>query len=816
VIGEQKSIIQAHLRFARWRLVTGGFMTILDCSIQFRRARLTAIAFSATVLISTYLSTSAHAQVAGCLFDVSRDVVASQTPRPPNFATDGVLITRFALGLRGPALYDTLTRDTNRFVGEGNIGTALASHDVDGDGVFTTDDATIIARYIAGFRDDALVAGLQPNAAAIRRTGLLLTTHMNNGCPQPVVTATLRKHAARLLQQGTYGATLAEIDDVARLGGDANAITSAWLTQQFGKTRSLYGDYAARIIAENKTPAFDWRCSGANKDWGCAYAANTPVFYKFAMEGQDQLRQRVTNALWQTLVVSIANNTILDSGVGLADYWDMISANVFAGNTTDANGAAAGNFRKILKDMTLHPAMGIYLDMLASTKEVANENYARELLQLFSVGTVMLNLNGTPILTGGKTTPSYDESVVQGFAKALTGWHFNNADAEAKLDRYKAWHFYYPPVRDYRKPMTPWSLRRCPQNGRWPPGTADNAPDTNQPAPCYSYCNITIAACSLDVPHNTTDTKKLLQYTPPSGVTIKTTLPAGQSIERDLEDTIDNVFYHPNVGPFISRQLIQRLITSNPTPGYVSRVAAKFNNNGSGIRGDMKAVISQIFLDAEARDVNIAAKNWFGKMREPVNKLVHLHRAFGAKETVEGFYEIWDTSTPETLGQAAMRPPSVFNYYSPDFGPSGPLTYSTTRPLENATFGVRSDEPLLGPEFEITNTSTIAGFSDFWNWGVYGGFRRDFEGNGQSRNLRWTTNYSPYLTGAGALADNPTALIDELDLLLTAGNLKPAFKSKLVDMANGITRANVTEQREQRLQAVMWQIVNSADYAIQR
>jgi uncharacterized protein (DUF1800 family) len=791
--------------------------------------------FVACLSLSSFaLSQSVSAQASNCNFDVSRDVVTIPTPRTPSAALDGVLLTRFALGLRGPALYDNLSTEPNRFVGEGNIGVLNGQFDLDGDGVFTQSDATIAARYIAGFRNDALTNGVTFNAAATRKTGAAVTPHINAGCPLPNAnaTATMQKHAARLLQQGTYGATLSEINRVATLGGDPTAMTNAWLAEQFNETtspRSLYANYAQQLADQNKTAAYDWRCGPGDtfqKASGCLYSVNTPVFYRFAMEGRDQLRQRSTNALWQTLVVSIANNVVLDAGVGLPDYWDMISENIFA-----APNGTKGSFHKILNDMTLHPAMGIYLDMLGSTREVPNENYPRELLQLFSVGTVMLNLDGSVQKDGqGKPIPTYNEDVVKGFSKALTGWQFNNADS----DPTKPWKFYYPD-RNWRDAMTPWTLRRCPQNGRWPPGTADDAPNQNQPAPCYSYCNIELAACSFDPPHNR-EAKTLLQYSGAPNSTIAANpapaYPANQDHRLaavrdnvraaaidDLNKVIDNVFFHPNIGPFISRQLIQRLVTSNPTPGYISRVAAKFNNNGSGVRGDMKAVVTQIFLDSEARDVGIASKNWFGKMREPVNKFVHLHRAFNARETSEGFYDIWDTSGPETLGQAAMKPPSVFNFYSPDFGPSGPLAYTQVRPVSD--LGARASEPMLAPEFEITTTSTISGFGDFWNWGVFGGFRRDF---GSGRVFQWTTDYSRYITGASSLAENPQAMVDELDLLLTAGNLKPAFKAQLVDMATKIVRflpPNYTSpddagRRRDRLAAVMWQIVNSADYAIQR
>jgi hypothetical protein len=446
------------------------------------------------------------------------------------------------------------------------------------------------------------------------------------------------------------------------------------------------------------------------------------------------------------------------------------------------------------------------------------------------VGTVMLNQDGSPQLSGGKTIPTYDEDVVKGFSKALTGWHWSgltndNSMYDTVEQYWRAWWFYYPPNRDSTVAMEPWAMRRCPQDGRWPAGSTT------------SYCNIENATQSFPPPHNR-ESKKLLQYSGAPYATLPAnpapSYPANKNhtdqdvrdnvraaARDDLEKAIDNVFYHPNVGPFISRQLIQRLVTSNPTPGYVSRVAAKFNNNGSGIRGDMREVIKAIYLDNEARDIGITGKPWFGKLREPVVKFVHLHRAFGASSidvsdgSYVGFYDIWDTSGSDTLGQSAMKPPSVFNYYSPDFGPAGPATYPQIRPAND--LGARSREPLYAPEFEITSTSTIAGFSDFWGWGVYRGFSPGYYiGPTLVKTLRWRPDHSRYITGAGALADNPQAMVDELDLVLAAGNLKPAFKANLVAMANGITRGNVDEQREQRFQSVYWQIVNSADYAIQR
>ena len=556
-----------------------------------------------------------------------------------------------------------------------------------------------------------------------------------------------RKDAARLLQQGTWGATLVEISRVADLGA------AAWLEEQFATPATSYTAYAQWNIDQNRLGAHG--CD--DPDGGCGWQVNRPMFYKQAFEGPDGLRQRVANALLQIMVISIANNRIGDAGTAMANYLDMLGEQSF------------GSFRTLLRNVTLHPGMGVYLDMLGSSLEVPNENYARELLQLFSIGTVMLNADGTPQRDGqGKEIPTYDEDTVKGFAKAFTGWHF------ADQDMTKSWKFYWPDEK-WGAQMKPWTARRCPQDGRWPAGSTT------------TWCNLNDATKSFPPPHDT-GTKKLLQY---AGAPFAN-LPAGQTPQQDIENAVDNIFNHPNVGPFISKQLIQRLVTSNPTPAYVQRVAAVFANNGAGVRGDMRAVVRAILLDNEARSPTVAAGNAFGKLREPMWKFIHLHRAFNGRTT--GYYDIWDVSDPAYVGQAPVSAPSVFNYYGRDYSPGGPL----------------GQAGLVGPEFELATASSVTGFADFTNWGVVGGF-----GSGDAST--WIKpNYDRYLVGANALADRPQAMVDELDLLLTAGNLKPAFKASLVTALNGVTRGVAADQRKDRFRIALWQIIHSAEYAVQR
>jgi uncharacterized protein (DUF1800 family) len=563
-----------------------------------------------------------------------------------------------------------------------------------------------------------------------------------------------RMEAARLLQQGTWGATLEEITRVANLG------TEAWLAEQFALPSASYTAYAEQLMAENKQGANN--CPAMGQKFGCPWNVNWPAFYKQAFEGRDQLRQRVANALSQIMVVSLANNRLKDAGTAIPSYLDMLGRHAF------------GNFRDLLKDVTLHPAMGVYLDMLGSSYEVPNENYARELLQLFSIGTVMLGEDGSETKDAqGKAIPTYDEDVVLGFSKAFTGWHFADQD----MDRPSK--FYWPDAK-WALPMKPWTGRRCPQNGRWPP-----PPDR----PVFQ-CDPKDTFRSWAPPHDT-GVKKLLQY---AGAPYET-LPAGQTPEEDVENAIDNVFRHPNVGPFIVKQLIQRLVTSNPTPGYVRRVVAVFNDNGKGVRGDMKAVVRAILVDTEARSAEVAAGDTFGKLREPVAMFLQLHRAFGAR-SISGYYNVFDVSDPDQLGQAPLKAPSVFNFYDRDFAPAGPVGMAG----------------LVAPEFDMTTTATVAGFSNFSNRGVFEGYAR----YGKNA-VNWIRpNYDRYLTGARAPTDDPRALVNELDLLLTAGNLKAGFKDRLVAVLGGVNRPAPDEQRWERMRIALWQIVHSPEYAVQR
>ena len=522
--------------------------------------------------------------------------------------------------------------------------------------------------------------------------------------PLPSGTPTLRD-ASRFLTQATFGPKYADITAMQTRGYDG------WLNDQFALAQTAHLAYLDATIG-TRTEYYQQEMMES--------------FWKQAVTAQDQLRQRVVFALQQILVVSFKSN--LDSEpFAMAGYLDLLGKNAF------------GNFRQLLEDVTLSPAMGRYLDHLQNDKEDLatgrnpNENYAREILQLFSVGlyklhpdgTLMLDANGLPIAT-------YDNDTVKGFAHVFTGWSYG----------------WFP------KTEQNWLYPNA-----WRNGTA--------------YWRVPMQVWPN---HHSTLQKKLL-----NGVT----LPANQTPEKDLKDALDNIFNHPNVGPFIARQLIQRMVTSNPSPAYVYRIAQKFNNNGSGVRGDMKAVIRAILTDYEARSLDMLTNQGFGKMREPVVRFAHLLRVGNYTCTCGTFPIYWMDSPESAIGQNPLRSQTVFNFFEP--------TYS--HPGHIASAGLHS------PEFQLTNETSVIGISDFFHYVVRDGFRWE-----QSKPL--IPNYSELAT----LAGNPAQLVDRLDLMMTTGGMSSTLKTKLV---SELTRMSASEPVK-RVTMALHLILTSPDYVIQK
>ncbi len=429
--------------------------------------------------------------------------------------------------------------------------------------------------------------------------------------PPPPPPAITKLQAYALLNQATFGATEAEAQRLVGLG-DSTTAYGRWIDEQLQRPASLQLPQVQAAYAALSQPVQN--IGQLNRD-------RVDAWFRNVVNGPDQLRQRVAFALSEVMVVS-QQSVLQNYPFALADYYDVLARNAF------------GNFRALMEAVTLHPAMGLYLSMLGNRKpDVANnirpdENYARELLQLFTVGLVQLNPDGTAQIDGqGQEVPTYDQSVIEGFAHVYTGWNWAGAAS--------------------------FGLAR--------PTLA------NQVQPMQAYAN-----------QHDTGAKKVLSYPGAALVGIPSRSPANPA--ADLQDALDNIFNHPNVGPFIARRLIQRLVASNPSPAYVQRVAGVFANDGSGQRGNLGAVVRALLLDPEAR--NPPAGDAAGKLKEPLLRMTQLWRAYGARSE-SGRFDVQTLAF--VAGQGPLQAQSVFNFFSPFHSPPGEI----------------ADQGLVAPELQI-------------------------------------------------------------------------------------------------------------------
>lgn len=460
--------------------------------------------------------------------------------------------------------------------------------------------------------------------------------------PPPPVTS---QQAARFLSQSTMGATKADIDRVRSLG------YAAWLDDQFARPRA--------------TSHWDWLTARGYADPANINSENgfNNTMWRQLIASEDQLRQRVGMALLDILVVSIGGLNTNWRAFAAAAYVDILWDNAF------------GNYRTLLERVSLSTAMGLYLTFLGNRKanpatgSSPDENYAREIMQLFSIGLVRLNNDGTAQSGAAET---YTQDDVSGLARVFTGFTYASSDSST-------------PAR-HQQPMS---------------NTASN---------------------------HETGVKNFLG----------SSVPAGTDGLTSLRQALDIIFAHPNVPPFIAKQLIQRLVTSNPSPGYVSRIASVFANNGSGTRGDLRAVVRAILLDSEARDDSVAQGLGFGKLRTPINRLTAWARGFGATSPSD-VWAIGDTSSSANrLAQSPGRAPSVFNFFRPGYTPP------------NTAISAGS---LVGPEFQITTEPSVVAYVNYMQGLVS-------NGTGDVR-----ADYSALLP----LATNAQNLVDEVNLILGAG-----------------------------------------------
>ena len=497
------------------------------------------------------------------------------------------------------------------------------------------------------------------------------------------------------------GASHAQIDHVVALG------YAAWLDEQFALPSS--------------GTRWDWLVAQGYRD--IAHKNDQAGFDAAAwsklLSAPDTLRQRMTLALSEIFVTAI--DGLAGGGwrqFAAAAYLDLLEANAF------------GSHRPLLQQISLNAAMGEFLTFRGSAKgnlgsgALPDENYARESMQLFTIGLVQLNLDGTAQLTAGKTADTYGQDDITGLARVFTGWDFDLAGLTGAAAT-----------------ATPDFMRR----------------------PMVQVAS---------------------RYETGAKTFLGTTIAAGTAAGTGLTQALDTIFSHPNVAPFFSRQLIQRLVTSNPSPAYVARVAAVFNNDGTGTKGNLRAVLRALLLDDEARSDTVAAVTSFGKLREPILRLVAWARAYGATSP-SGAWAVGNTSDPATrLGQSPLRSPSVFNFFRPGYVPPNSA-------LSNAA--------LEAPEFQIANESSVVGYLNFMQRAVAGTVGDV------------TPDYSSLL----ALADNASALLGEVNLVLAANQLSGATTAALASAVQSMP-AGTDASRRNRVNAALLLVLAAPEFIVQK
>lgn len=526
--------------------------------------------------------------------------------------------------------------------------------------------------------------------------------------PVPAPTQVTTTEAFRFLNQASFGATSAEAQRLISLG-DATTAYSRWIDGQIALGPSLH--------LPTVLTAFDALAQGTPP--GSVHADRVEVWLRHAVTAPDQLRQRVAFALSEIMVISQVGG-LQQLPLATTDYYDILVRNAF------------GNYRRLLEEVTLSPAMGVYLSMLGNEKpDVArnirpDENYAREAMQLFTIGLVELNSDGSVRLDGqGQPIPTYNQGVIEGFANVYTGWKWA------------------------------WTGAGAPSFTTVRPGRA------NQMMPMQAYPD-----------RHSTGTKALL------GATV---LPAGQTPQKDLADALDNLFAHPNVGPFIARQLIMRLVTSNPSPAFVARITAVFNNDGSGVRGNLGAVVRAILLDSEARSA--PATDTAGKMKEPLLRLTQLWRAFDAR-AANGRYLVQPANT---FGQGPLQAPSVFNFFSPGYGPPGEI----------------ADRNLVAPELQIATEYQNTSVTNYFYTQVYG----------RTTNVPGLPETAVVLDVSGELAviSDSAALVDRIAGKLLGGQISAPLRSQARTLVESRAASD-----PQRVAEALYLIVTSPEFAQQR
>ena len=543
------------------------------------------------------------------------------------------------------------------------------------------------------------------------------------------------KEAARLLNQATFGPILKEIHQVRALG------VPGWINSQQQLRPTLHTPYLRNALAQAQgtDPVAGQRVNvrEVGTEGRTRLLDGTAVMVPFARAavlGEDQLRQRVAFALSQMLVVSRRDPMLSDRPLGLANYYDILVRHAF------------GNYFDILKEVTAHPVMGVYLSHLGNEKArpaqniFPDENYAREVMQLFTIGLWELNQDGTRKVDGnGNFIPTYDTEDIEELARVMTGYWFGDAPAGGGSRRQEA----------YAVPMQMLAER-------------------------HDFEEKSLLGGDLVIPERT---------------------PSVDNAQRDVEDALRHLFEHENTAPFVSQALIRFLVTDNPTPAYVGRVAAVFADNGSGVRGDLGAVVRAILLDEEARSPREAlVSDSFGRLRDPLVRYMHLARLIGMTE--ESDFAWWDNGEFESeAGQAPLASPSVFNFYQPDYSPPGVLQ---ERGLNGASFQV------------LDNFTAVALPNRFW-FTFLEGFRSPSASPG-SLPSEFRPDYGHLLPYAET---SYGPLLDYLNLTVCAGRMTAATRSRIWQDLDGVYYDR-PRNIHQRISLALYAAFISPESAVQR
>lgn len=568
--------------------------------------------------------------------------------------------------------------------------------------------------------------------------------------PPPVATGVFgtEQSTSRFLTMATFGPTPDEVEDLT------GTSASEWVKDQFDKPASFYlSEVEAYYDVGTRQP-------GMAAD-GFDQGSTTWVFWRNAVEGEDQLRQRMVFALSQILVVSNGSGGLL--GIfpqTLGYYQDILTRHAF------------GNYRDLLEEITYSPAMAEYLTYLGNEKadpatgRVPDENYAREILQLFTIGLVELNPDGTVRLdANGNPVELYDNEDITGLAKVFTGLGNPELDLSASLvgriEQIAA---------QAAKPLTL--------------SESDHSPEE----------------------------KTFLGHT----------IPAGTSGAPSISLALDHIMAHPNVGPFVGRQLIQRFVTSNPSPAYIGRVAAAFDTGrytlpdgtvvGEGRKGDLKATIAAILFDPAADLEQALSDDQFGKVREPVLRLSHFMRAFDANMSYPEYVRpLYDTSPIDVLAQHPFRSPSVFNFYRPGYVAPGTLS---------------GELGLTAPELQIVNASSTPGYINLLSYGALQSQEEEFR-NMQAvfaafsvpfDETRARTTFVPDYSEEITLAGDPEALVDHLDDLLLYGTMTTETRALLIETLDSFPESALQDSdgREDFVGFAVLLVMATPDYLVQR